>query len=73
MGVRPTFLSRAHLCGQPDRTRWTIGHYTGVDARSGLTRANRLVTFFEPVEDGAGGVGEVGVEREALAVDVDGR
>ena len=42
-------------------------------APSDLTRANRLVTFFEPVEDGAGGLGEVGVEREALAVDVDGR
>jgi len=40
---------------------------------SDWTRANRLVTFVEPVEDGAGCVGEVGVEGEALAVDVDGR
>jgi hypothetical protein len=31
------------------------------------------VTLFEPVEDGAGGVGEFGVESHALAVDVDGR
>ena len=38
-----------------------------------LTRANRLVTCFEPLEDVAGGVGEVGVEGEALAVDLDGR
>jgi hypothetical protein len=38
-----------------------------------LTRANRLVTRFEPLEDVAGGVGEVGVEGEALTVDLDGR
>ena len=38
-----------------------------------LTRANRLVTCFEPREDVAGGVGEVGVEGEALAVDLNGR
>jgi len=38
----------------------------------GLTRANRLVTTFELAEDGAGGVGEVGFEGEALAVDLDG-
>ena len=31
-----------------------------------LTRANRLVTCFEAVEDGAGGVGEVGVEGNTL-------
>src|SRR5579859_5036351 len=42
-------------------------------AVSGLTRANRLVTCFEPLEDVASGVGEVGVEGEALAVDLDGR
>src|SRR5665648_559063 len=36
-----------------------------------LTRANRLVTTFELAEDGAGGVGEVGFEGEALAVDLD--
>jgi hypothetical protein len=40
---------------------------------SDLTRANRLVTCFEPLEDVAGGVGEVGVEGEALTVDLDGR
>lgn len=40
---------------------------------SDLTRANRLVTCFEPLEDVAGCVGEVGVEGEALAVDLDGR
>ena len=40
---------------------------------SDLTRANRLVTCFEPLEDVAGGVGEVGGEGEALAVDLDGR
>jgi hypothetical protein len=40
---------------------------------SGPTRANRLVTCFEPLEDVAGGVGEVGGEGEALAVDLDGR
>ena len=40
---------------------------------SGLTRANRLVTCFESLEDVAGGVGKVGVDGEALAVDVDGR
>lgn len=39
----------------------------------GMTRAIRLVTRFEPREHGAGGVGEVGVEGEALAVDLDGR
>ena len=38
-----------------------------------LTRANRLVTCFEPLEDVAGGAGEFGVEGEALAVDLDGR
>jgi alkylation response protein AidB-like acyl-CoA dehydrogenase len=38
-----------------------------------LTRANRLVTCCEALEDVAGGVGEVGVDGEALAVDVDGR
>jgi 2-methylisocitrate lyase-like PEP mutase family enzyme len=38
-----------------------------------LTRANRLVTWFEPAEEVAGGVGEVGVEGESLAVDLDGR
>jgi hypothetical protein len=31
------------------------------------------VTCFEPLEDVAGGLGEVGVEGEALAVDLDGR
>ena len=40
---------------------------------SDLTRANRLVTCFESLEDVAGGVGEVGIEGEALAVDLDGR
>ena len=43
------------------------------DADPDLTRAIRLVTCFEPLEDVAGGVGEVGVEGEALAVDLDGR
>ena len=38
-----------------------------------LTRANRLVTCFEPLEDVAGGVGEFGVKGEALAVDLNGR
>jgi hypothetical protein len=40
---------------------------------SGLTRATHLVTCFEPLEDVAGGVGEVGVEGEVLAVDLNGR
>jgi hypothetical protein len=38
-----------------------------------LTRANRLVTCFEPLENVAGGVGEIGVEGEVLAVDLNGR
>jgi hypothetical protein len=45
----------------------------GGKVNTGLTRANLLVTCFEPLEDVAGGVGEVGGEGEALAVDLDGR
>jgi len=45
----------------------------GRPSKADLTRANRLVTCFEPREDVAGGVGEVGVEGEALAVDLNGR
>ena len=49
------------------------GSDIGLDSSEpALTRANRLVTTFEPAEDGAGGVGEVGFEGEALAVDLDG-
>jgi hypothetical protein len=50
--------------------RWRSAGYS---ADPGLTRANRSVTCFEPLEDVAGGVGEVGVQGEALAVDLDGR
>ena len=33
--------------------------------------ASRSVTVFEPVENGAGGLGERGIGYETLAVDVD--
>jgi hypothetical protein len=53
--------------------RRSSGHGPGRRLVPDLTRANRLVTCFESLEDVAGGVGEVGVEGEALAVDLDGR
>jgi hypothetical protein len=55
------------------RSGQRVDDATGRFSASDLTRANRLVTLFEPLEDVAGGVGEVGVEGEALAVDLDGR
>ena len=54
------------LHGQP-------GWVAALTVLSVLTRADRLVTCFEPLEDVAGGVGEVGVKSEALAVDLNGR
>jgi hypothetical protein len=35
--------------------------------------STRLAAKSEPLEDVAGGIGELGVEGEALAVDLDGR
>ena len=39
---------------------------------SDLSRATRLVTLSQPVEDGACWSGELGVQGHALAVDLDG-
>ena len=60
------------LHGKPADEAEATSRWRRMRGSSGLTRANRLVTTFEPAEDGAGGVGEVGFEGEALAVDLDG-
>ena len=78
-GIRPRSLTSMPCALAHARTSVVLGPVAGAlrplrpCGVSDLTRANRLVTCFEPLGDVAGGVGEFGVEGEALAVDLNGR
>jgi hypothetical protein len=60
------------LVGRANRVRCACCSGLGCPREPGLSRATRLVTLSQPVEDGACWSGELGVQGHALAVDLDG-